>query len=401
MSLHLKKYALVLAVIFLVGCGGSGSSSSSTTEQDQDTGDSTSGVLVDPYISGATLYQDENNNNQYDTGELVSTATTSTGSFTFDKELTADKIIRIKNQGKHEGMTYDLYLSGKVKADKTIKVISPLTSFEDKGLSLDDFATILNTAAVSANLNGWSISATDLNTDPLSGGLMEKKLGEVTDADLVKIQASLATYGIIKIMNGSSTMKSLSDNELRVAGQTGGPLNNIASVMLANLYDNLSVAKMTTIKSNIDSGRTALITNLAANHPNYNTASATTLAKEALPEPSFSMVVKVALVIMDRLATIGYETCNTTNGNYKTKVTTALNKVKSESSTVVANVSTLGQNFYGMTYQSELSKLADISAGGTNTVIDFIPTDIKNGYDAKKAGKISYRLNDSNSLVAK
>ena len=53
-----------------------------------------------------------------------------------------------------------------------------------------------------------------------------------------------------------------------------------------------------------------------------------------------------------------------------------------------------------MTYHSELSKLATISAGGTKKVLDFIPADIRSGYDAKKAGKTTYRLNGSNSLVA-
>ena len=108
-------------------------------------------------------------------------------------------------------------------------VVSPLTTFETRGLTVLQIAEILNKAASDKGLTGFIVSETDILGDPLSGELLSKNAGDITSANLINIQASLATYGILKIMNGSDSLKALSGNELYTSGITiGSPVNLIA-----------------------------------------------------------------------------------------------------------------------------------------------------------------------------
>ena len=97
-------------------------------ESDNDTVTSSSGTIVDPYIAGAVLFQDDNNNSMWDSGEIFSSMSDSNGSFMFDSALTPGKNIRIKTQGIHEGEVYDLNISAVVNSQGAVDVVSPLTN---------------------------------------------------------------------------------------------------------------------------------------------------------------------------------------------------------------------------------------------------------------------------------
>jgi hypothetical protein len=340
--------SIALAGTIFVGCG----SSSSTPAQPT----TTSGVLVDPYIEGAVLCQDTNGNGVCESDEPTSTATTATGGFTFDKTLTAGKNIIIKTHGTHEGKTFDLNISGVVDADGKIAVVSPLTTFQSRGLTADQIANILTKAKTDAiasdsatNLANFTVSATTILDDPLNGSLMDKKVSEITDADLANIQASLATYGLLKIMNGSSTLKALSGNELETSGTTTGqPVNLIARAMLKGISDGLNTALLTSIKNSIESGRTGLST-----HPSISTA----LAESTLPEPRVEMIVKVATKIIDNLAEVGYTVCEASSGNDAAKVGLALSAVGIRASTIStpSKIMEMGKKLYGFRYKNTIN----------------------------------------------
>ena len=392
-----KNLALLLGsslLVTLVGCGGS--SSNSTTSNGVTY--KAQGVLVDPYIVGSILYQDENDNKQYDEGELISSTTTLNGEFGFTEELTPGKIIRIKTQGKHEGVTYDLNISTKVDTNGTISVVSPMTTFISRNLTKEQIADILNQAAKDASRSDWSINANLVLTDPLSDGLLTKTVTQLSDEDLVKIQASLATYGILKVMNGSTTLQGLNGQQLYDSGKTTGKeVNKIATVMVDSLLTALNKDLLSTIKGVIDTGKQSLVTGLVASGL-YTQAQAEAKIEDAMPEPTADLIVKVAVAVIDRLADVGYTTCNKTPGEDATKVNTALQEVANNMPDVMAKIPELGQEFYGMMYQKELSILENVGMGVD--LIGNLPSALQAGYNAKKAGNVSFRFDASNNIVA-
>jgi hypothetical protein len=348
--------SVLLAGGVFVGCG-----SSSDSAAPSPTVTETSGVLVDPYIEGAVMCQDTNDNGLCDSDEPTSTATTATGGFTFDKALTAGKNILIKTQGTHEGKTFDLNISGVVDADGKIAVVSPLTTLESRGLTADQIVTILTQAKSDAitggasNLSNFTISSTTILNDPLNNGLMDKKVSEIDDEDLANIQASLTTYGLLKIMNGSTTLKALTADQLVASGASGQAVNQIATALLTGVSNSLNKSLLNDIVNQISTGRTSL-----SSHPSIST----TIAQSALPEPSVGIIVKVGTKIIDNLAELGYTTCNSTVGTDAAKVSAALTAVGTRASTIStsAKIMEMGKKLYGFTYKSNINtNLGNIS----------------------------------------
>ena len=287
----------------------------------------------------------------------------------------------------HEGKTYDVDIAGVVSSSKTIDVVSPLTTFEAKGLTTAQFAEMLNKAATEAGISGWTITAANILADPLSGGLGDKKVSNLNNTELVNIQASLATYGLLKIMNGSTTLKALSGTELYNSGMgLNGHTEvlNIAKAMLKNMTDYLNTTILTQVKTGIDNGRTLMV--------NGGLPSAT--ATSALPEPTTNLVIKVAVTLIDRFAEIGYTTCNATSGDSATKVTAALLEVLNQSTAITSKAEALAFRLYGLTYHSNLATIIAIDS----TILDS-QSDIKAGYTAGAAGLKTVRFDSSNNLV--
>ena len=388
-----------LSSMLFIGCGESSGSSGSTAATD--------GVLVDPYIVGSVLCEDKNKNGTCDTGEQVSTVTTATGEFSFSEALTAGSHIIIKTQGKHEGVTYDLNISGVVDANGTINVVSPLTTFETKGLTTTQIANILNEAAINENLKlsdgtNWRITADKISSNPLANNLLDTKVGDLNESDLVTIQASLTTYGILKIMKGSSTLDDLNASALYDSGMNENghsEVHEITKGLLKNITSTLNKTLLENIKNTIDTGRSQMAIGLK-NHPSYNTdAKANEKAINSMPEPTIEIAIKVAVSIIDKLAQIGYETCNETAGTDAQKVTQALAAVSTKAANLSNQAMDLGQQLYGLTYQTQLSQLEDVGFG--YNFVQYLPSHIQTGINAKKNGKETIRFDASDGLEAK
>jgi len=392
-------YILYLAPMVLISCGGS-SSSTSSTPTTSSTG--TSGVIVDPFISGSVLCEDKDISGTCDAGEQVSSVSDASGNFTFSNALTPGSQVIIQTQGKHEGVTYDLDIAGIVDSSGNIPIVSPLTTFEAKGVSSAQIAVILNTAAANKNImlsdgiTAWTIAENQVLGNPMANNIASIKVGALTESDLSTLQASLASYALLKIMKGSTQLSALTSTDLYTSATTG-EVNRIAQEVLSTIASTLTKQTLTDIKTTIDAGRTALANGLAAS-PLYDATTGAAKAAASLPEPSVLLPIKVAVAVIDRLSTVGFDTCNATVGTDAQKVTAALTAVANASASITPQVTQLGSLLYGMNYQTALSQLEDVGFG-TN-VIPQLPADLQTGYNAKNNGSVTYRFNNLNVINA-
>jgi len=376
--------AISVASLLLVGCGGGSSSDSIVETIDEISSYSVEGVIVDPYIVGAVLCEDVNKDATCGENEQTSSISTQNGVFSFDSNLTVGSHIIVKTQGMHEGKMYDLDISGVVANDGTIDIVSPLTTFETKGLTTAQIAEILNNAASTSGVSGWNLTSDDIKANPISDGLLEKTISEVTQNDLVNIQASLASYGILKIMSGSEALSALSSIELYTSGMSG-ELYEISKVMIKHINSALNTTTLNQIKAGIDQGRNAV----SAYIPQGT-------AKAGLPEPTIELIVKVAVSIIDRLAEIGYTTCNASGGD----VNAALNEVANNQSQIVSSAMDLGTQMYGLTYRNEMkNNFSGAYSAVLNGIFSF-DSNMQIGYNAGENGYTTIRFDSSNNLVA-
>lgn len=314
MYINLKKryFSLAASVVlcggFMVGCG---SSDSKTTPPNDTT---TSGKIVDPYIVGAILCEDVDKDGVCESGEQKSTASTDDGEFTFSNALTSGSHIIISTQGKHNGVKYDLNLSGVVNVDGEIDVVSPITTLETRGLSKAQIVTLLTDAGITG------LSQTDISSDPMSG-LSGKT--SVTNDELKKLQTSLAVYGLLKIMKGSDALTALTSTQLASSNE----VQTIASSMVTAIKSSLNATTFSTIKSSMDAVRTG-----AGAYGSY------------IPDVTTDVIIKTAVTVMDRIVEAGYAKCNETDGD----VTLALAEAMSTANSVNSQVETISQYYYGL-----------------------------------------------------
>lgn len=360
---------------------------------------STNSILADPYIIGATLYQDTNGDGSFTTGEPVSSVTDTSGSFTFSEVLTAGKSILIKTQGQHEGVTYDVDLEAIVATGGKVDVVTPLTTFTSKGLSNQDLADILNFAATNGqNITvgnpavAWSITANDVALNPLSGDLLNVSLADLQadEGKLIKLHASLSTYALLKIFEGSTTLKGLTGATLHSSGTTAnGAVALLAKNVIASVTDSLDSTLLASIDTQIGTLRTALT---QGGVPNV-----TTLA----PTANTDLISKVAVTAIDRLAEVGYEACNSEGGDVSAKVTAALTAMGTNENAVTSKIMQLATKLYGMKHAATLGNaqitggLGQAQAGG-NADAGYL----LDGINAAGAGNVTFRYNNSNVITA-
>lgn len=342
----MKQHILMLLFVFslgsliLSGCQSSDSDGSSNEGSDA----TYSGVVVDPYIEGAVFCEDVNNNGSCDQEEQVSTASTAAGKFTFSEPMTLNSTIIIKTQGKHNGITYTVDLSRTIDStsDASDQVVSPLTTLNARGLTANEIAAMLQDAGLT------SISASDVMTDPMSG--ISELTGAATESDVVKLRSSIAVYAFLRILDGSTTLKSLSATELYTGATTSGhKLRDVLQGMISFIKTGLDPASITTLQEQLDA------------------------APVSLPAVSMDDVAKTAVAVADYVASIGYETCNSTSGDDDAKLTAAMAAVLTATANGT-NVETwareLGTRNYAarnkdtlMPYKSFLGSQTDLIAG--------------------------------------
>jgi hypothetical protein len=353
-----SKFKKILASTFvgaslLAGCGG-GSSSTDTTS-------STTGTIVDPYIVGAILCEDVNRSGTCDNGEQLSTASTATGQFTFSSPLTAGSHIIVKTQGLHNGITYDLNISGVVDSGGDIEVVSPITTLEAKGLNKAQIITLLTNAGLTG------LSETDISSDPMAGVSGQTS---ITDAQLKKLQASLATYGLLKIIDSSNEIKAMNSSQL----VSSTAVQQITTAMVTAMTNNLNQTTFTNIKTTMDGVRAT------ANGINP-------LAGSYIPNVTTDVIIKTAVTVMNRIVEAGYKKCNETDGN----VTLAIAEANSVAATVVSQIDTIAKYYYGLENKTKLSTIP-------SNFQSLIPSEIQTGVN-NTAG--IFVLNEENQIATK
>jgi len=334
--------ATMLCSSLLIGCGSSSHSSRTSSDNDtQETNDNV-GTIVDPYIVGAILCEDQNKNNICDPTEQKSTPSDENGQFKFSQPLVANSHIIIAQQGTHNGITYDVNLVATVNSDGKIDVISPMTTLETKGLTTTQIATLLN----NAGLQG--IKSNDITADPMDG-LSGKT--DVTDAELLKLQSSLSLYGLLKIIKGSDRLNNLTSTELYNSTEIKNILNN----MVGSIKTSLNATTFNSMKTNISNNN--------------------------LPPVTTDVVIKTAVTIIDKIATVGYETCNATNGD----VNLALQEVNKVKNDIINKSQDIGMYYYGLVNKEKLNNipsnyLPDLVKQGINNTTGMLMLDDHNNF---------------------
>ena len=135
MKFALRTSTLALSLAFgLVACGGSGGGSTPTVT-------SSSGILVDDIIIGATVFCDSNNNGVFDELTEAATATGDDGRFTFSPACEAP-IVSLPGTGYDRTTLKSLKVA--FRAATRSAIVSPFTTMQlGSGLSADDFKAVM------------------------------------------------------------------------------------------------------------------------------------------------------------------------------------------------------------------------------------------------------------------
>lgn len=296
----------------------------------QRTVDGSSIVVVDPYIYQAQLFEDLNDNGTRDTGEQQSTVTDAGGQCAFTDPLTVGATLVMEAKGEHNGVPYTLTLKQVVEQGMTGDiVVSPLTTFLTESLTTTQVAQML----VAAGLSG--VTAGMITEDPMA--LLATHTGAITDAELLRIQASIASYVFMRIREGSTRLAALSGSQLYASAMdttTPGELNVILSKAVSVIQRAISANIVTQAQTGMASG---------------------------LPDLVVMDIVQTAVTIADRLAYIGYSTCNATL-DANNPAGTAANEVENVASTNLTSwIDELGMLYYGYRNRAALVALGTFS----------------------------------------
>ncbi|PLX66751.1 MAG: hypothetical protein C0603_11150 [Denitrovibrio sp.] len=293
-----------------------------------------SGVVVDPYIEGAVFCVDVNENDDCDADEPVSSASDANGAFTFDDEPADGSIILMKVAGEHNGVPYAFDGLAGVYSGGDI-VVSPLTTFQAEGLTAAQVAEMFTFAGLTG------ITAENIVTNYMDG-LIDGVT--VNSENLIVLRSSIAAYMLFRILEGSTTLASMTANEIYTSAMTnGGAVNSILVAMTSLLNDSLSEARLTQVQ----------------------TGSAGLVAM-GFPEIAFADVVTTAVAVADRISTIGFSTCNATSGTDAQKVTAAVGAATTFVAThgLEQMIEDLSTSFYFARIKNQLS--AAFQTGAAN-----------------------------------
>jgi uncharacterized delta-60 repeat protein len=190
-----RTIASVLGILFsawlFTACGGGGGSSSAGPSPPSAT---VQGVAVDPYIIGATFFEDANGNGIHDAGERLSTVTDALGQFTFEGPLAAGGAVIMKDKGSHNGLPFSGTLKRLVDAGHSgLLVISPLTTLMANKVSPRDLCLLLEEAGLPGVLEE------ELFRNPMEAiELLEPS--EIDDAKLKLLRAAVAVNSFLAVM---------------------------------------------------------------------------------------------------------------------------------------------------------------------------------------------------------
>ncbi|MBI4711873.1 MAG: hypothetical protein HY762_00990 [Planctomycetes bacterium] len=188
--------AILVLGIMVIGYGGLCSKKEeATTGSSEAVG--TVVIVSDPYISGATFFEDLNGNGVWDAGEEISTPSDSNGNTHFDHFVLNGTNLILKDKGTHNGVPYTGKIKRKVDGDGNLAA-TPLTTLLANGWTAAQIITVLSNAGLT------DLTEADLKTDPMAGiELLDSSA--LTYTHLTKIQASLAVYSFMAIMDALIT----------------------------------------------------------------------------------------------------------------------------------------------------------------------------------------------------
>lgn len=157
--------AAACAALFVVACGGGGGGSGSSASSNVITG-----LAVDGYIQGATVFLDANRNGRKD-AEEPSTTTDLSGRYTLDLGATAESVVGLPvvvtgGVDSDTGLAFTGRLSASVELVGQGQVITPLTTLVDAMVSNNyapDIATAKQKVAAALGL-----TVSQLTTDPVA-----------------------------------------------------------------------------------------------------------------------------------------------------------------------------------------------------------------------------------------
>lgn len=188
---NIKILSSLAVASFLVGCGGGGTSGSNTVTE------TTSVTIVDPYIQGATVFWDKNNNGVMDAGESESTVSDANGKAVISGIIPEGEILVMNTKGKHGCNAY----LGTLKAKySTGGIISPLTTLEVLGFTKTEIVTLL----------GDTITEEDITKNPME--LITTSATTLTTDDIKLIKANMAVNTFLEKNGFDATIDTLNTN---------------------------------------------------------------------------------------------------------------------------------------------------------------------------------------------
>ena len=202
-SLHKAQYLLAgVLVMLLAACGGSGGSSSSSGAY------ITGGIVVDPYIVGATFFEDVNGNGRWDAGEQISTPSDENGVFSFSDPVPAGRTIIMHDRGKHNGLIFTGIVARRIfSSDAGLVVVSPLTTLQAMGLSSSRIVQLLE--GFIPDLNESHITA-----DPYAPLAFLEEDTVISDESLAGIRANVLVGTLLQLYSPVSSRLGLSTQVL-------------------------------------------------------------------------------------------------------------------------------------------------------------------------------------------
>ncbi|MCP3176050.1 hypothetical protein MJO47_02950 [Desulfuromonas sp. KJ2020] len=216
------RWVTLLATLFvgtlaMSGCGssgGGGGGGGATV---------TGGVVVDPYIVGASFFEDANGNGRWDEGEQISSSSDENGQFTFATTIPAGRTIILYEPGSHQGIPYTGMLARTIRAtDVDTVVVSPLTTLVALGLSETEIVDYLTDVTDNGTVAPLGVALTGIPTfseehifaDPYTG-LNQLTAENVTDADIACLRANVYAGALMEFYLAERLGSTLTEAEAR------------------------------------------------------------------------------------------------------------------------------------------------------------------------------------------
>lgn len=158
-----RPLGLLLAGAIVAGCGGSNDEPAPVGSN------ALSGVVVDGYVSGATVFLDLNNDRVWNEGE-PRTFTDGAGAFSLDVSAVSTPLagLRLVATGGVDtdlGVAFTGRLTQRIENRESVQVLSPLNTLAETLVSLQ--ITPNMAAARQMVANAFGLSASDLELDPM------------------------------------------------------------------------------------------------------------------------------------------------------------------------------------------------------------------------------------------